>query len=68
MSVKRRFTIQGKLGKLYIHKEWRIDCETSSYYRLVNCETGMKKWVRKEYFQIEQRNYPYRPCERDVDC
>jgi hypothetical protein len=64
MSAKRRFTVKGVIGRfLFNPKEWEIDRETSFYYRLVNRETGMKKWIRKEYFHVEERNYPYRPCE-----
>ena len=49
MSAKRRFTVKGVIGRfLFNPKEWEIDRETSFYYRLVNRETGMKKWVRKE--------------------
>lgn len=64
MSAKRRFTVKGVIGRFFFNpKEWKIDRETSFYYRLVNRETGMKKWVRKEYFHAETTDYPHRPCE-----
>lgn len=64
MSAKKRFTVKGVIGRFFFNpKEWEIDRETSFYYRLVNLETGMKKLVRKEYFHVEERNYPHRPCE-----
>jgi len=64
MSTKRRFTVKGVIGRLFFNpKEWEIDRETSFYYRLVNRETGKKKWLGKEYFHAETTDYPHRPCE-----
>lgn len=44
-------------------EEWEVDRETAFYYRIVNRNTGKKKWLRKEYFHAEATNYPHRPCE-----
>lgn len=51
MSAKKRFTVKGCIGKIfYSPKEWEVDRETAFYYRIVNRNTGKKKWLRKEYF------------------
>ena len=61
MSTKKRFTVKGCIGKIfYSPKEWEVDRETAFYYRIVNRNTGKKKWLGKEYFEYEKRNYPYR--------
>lgn len=46
-----------------VRKEWEVDRETAFYYRIVNRNTGKKKWLRKEYFYAEATDYPHRPCE-----
>ena len=63
MSAKKRFTVKGCIGKIfYSPKEWEVDRETAFYYRIVNRNTGKKKWLRKEYFYAEATDYPHRPC------
>ena len=64
MSAKKRFTVKGCIGKkFYNPKEWEVDRETAFYYRIVNRETGKKKWLGKEYFHAKKADYPHRPCE-----
>lgn len=64
MSAKRRFTVKGVIGRfLFNPKEWEVDRETAFYYRIVNRNTGKKKWLGKEYFYAEKSDYPHRPCE-----
>lgn len=64
MSVKKRFTVKGCIGKIFYNpKEWEVDRETAFYYRIVNRETRKKKWLGKEYFHAEKADYPHRPCE-----
>lgn len=64
MSAKKRFTVKGLIGSLFYNsEEWSIDREETFQYRLVNRETGKKKWLRKEYFHAEETDYPHRPCE-----
>lgn len=61
MSAKKRFTVKCLIGYLFYNsEEWKIDREETSQYRLVNRRTGKKKWVKKECFEYEERNYPYR--------
>lgn len=61
MSTKKRFTVKGLIGYLFYNsEEWKIDREEAFQCRLVNRITGKKKWVKKEYFEYEERNYPYR--------
>lgn len=48
---------------IYSPKEWEVDRETAFYYRIVNRNTGKKKWLGKEYFHAETTDYPHRPCE-----
>lgn len=64
MSAKKRFTVKGCIGKIfYSPKEWEVDRETAFYYRIVNRNTGKKKWLGKEYFYAEKSDYTHRPCE-----
>lgn len=64
MSAKRRFTVKGVIGIFFFNpKEWEVDRETAFYYRIVNRNTGKKKWLGKEYFHAETTDYPHRPCE-----
>lgn len=61
MSAKKRFTVKCLIGYLFYNsEEWKIDKEETFQYRLVNRRTGKKKWVKKEYLEYEERNYPYR--------
>ncbi len=62
MSAKKRFTVKGCIG-IYNPKEWEVDRETAFYYRIVNRNTGKKKWLGKEYFHAETTDYPHRPCK-----
>ena len=49
MSAKKRFTVKGCIGKIfYSPKEWEVDRETAFYYRIVNRNTGKKKWLGKD--------------------
>lgn len=55
MSAKKRFTVKWCIGKIfYSPKEWEVDRETAFYYRIVNRNTGKKKWLGKEYFYAEK--------------
>lgn len=64
MSAKRRFTVKGVIGRFFFNpKEWEVDRETAFYYRIVNRNTGKKKWLGKEYFHAETTDYPHHPCE-----
>lgn len=59
MSAKKRFTVKGCIGKIfYSPKEWEVDRETAFYYRIVNRNTGKKKWLGKEYFMQKRQIIP----------